>query len=179
MKYPVSIQGSRLLGALALCLSLGLASCDSSVQGPDAGSDPLLKGGGSGSTGTTTIPNEVEPNDDPHYNIMVVGSQLGGSVAGVISSATDVDYYLSHGVLPGHEASATLKVPAGRDYDVQILDYNTLQVLASRHLSAGQTESVRWKNQTNSMNEYFFKVFSYDGSSSTTDNYVMTVGKVL
>lgn len=180
MKNLLSSRSGRLFGALALVLSCGLASCDSTLQGPDAGSGatPLLKGGG-GSTSTTTIPTEREPNDDPHYNVSIVGSQLGGSVNGVIATATDVDYYLSHGVLPGREVSVTLKVPAGKDYDVQILDYSTLTVLASRHLGAGQTESLRLKNQTNTMNDYYFKVFSADGSSSATATYTLTVGKVI
>jgi hypothetical protein len=166
-----------LVPGVVMMLVAGLAGCESTPQGPDTGvqAESLLKGGKT----STTIPLEIEPNDDPHYNIYVVGSQLGGSVKGNISTATDVDYFLSHGVLPGKEVSVTLSVPAGKDYDIQILDYNTLEVLASRHASAGVTESLRYRNNTPTMNDYFFKVFSSDGSYSPTAYYVMTVGKVI
>jgi hypothetical protein len=159
-----------------VALILGAAGCSAPVDSVSP-SSPALKG--SGSSSSTSIPTETEPNDDPSFATGVIGSQLGGSVRGWISTATDVDVFVSHAVMPGKEVSLTLSVPSDKDYDVQIISYDGAQVLASAHAGTGRTESVRLKNETSTTMDYKFRVFSYDGSFSTTSSYVLTVGKVI
>jgi hypothetical protein len=122
---------------------------------------------------------ETEPNDDGTMVHTIIGSILGGSLRGVVSSAGDVDYASTHALLPGKELSVSLTVPSGKDYDVQLLDYDNLTVLASAHAGAGSKESIKFKNNTNSSNSYKLRVFSYDGSFSTTATYTLTVGKTI
>jgi hypothetical protein len=183
---PNSFQmTSRVFRALLLvgALSGSLVSCADNTLTPNEQPTFQMKNGqkttsGGGST-STTIPMETEPNDDGTMVHTIIGSILGGSIRGVISSATDVDYASTHAILPGKELSVSLTVPAGKDYDVQILDYDNLTVLASAHAGAGSKESIRYKNPTNSSNSYKLRVISYDGSFSETATYTLTVGKTI
>jgi hypothetical protein len=176
-----------LLVAGALTVSGSLISCADQTLAPTEQPEFQMKNGqkttssgGGGSTSTsTTIPMETEPNDDGTMVHTIIGSILGGSLRGTISTAADVDYASTHAFLPGKELSVSLAVPAGKDYDLQVLDYDGLNVLASAHAGAGSTESIKFKNNTNSSASYKLRVFSYDGSFSETATYTLTVGKTI
>lgn len=177
-----------LLVAGALTVSGSLVSCADQTLTPSEQPTFQMKNGqktttttsgGGGSTSTSTIPMETEPNDDGSMVHTIIGSILGGSMRGTIGTASDVDYASTHAILPGKELSVSLSVPAGKDYDLQVLDYDGLNVLASRHAGAGSTESIKFKNTTNSSNSYKLRVFSHDGSFSETATYTLTVGKTI
>jgi hypothetical protein len=163
-----------LLGSLAMLMTAGIVGCSSPVDNASAGS-PLLKGGKST---TTTTAWEVEPNDTPALGTSVIGTaSAGGGRQGTISSATDNDYYLTYAVPAGKQFMVNLAMPYAKDYDVQILANDGITVLASNHQGPGMSETLTLRNTSTTAQTYKIRIFSADGSFSTTSPYTLIVGK--
>jgi len=163
-----------LFGSLAILLTAGIVGCSSPVDNSSA-STPLLKGK---NPPTTTTAWEVEPNNDPALATSVIGTAAaGGGLQGTISSATDNDYYLTYAVPAGKQFTVHLAMPYSKDYDVQILASDGITVLASNHQGAGMSETLTLKNSSSSSQTYKLRIFSADGSFSTTSPYTLIVGK--
>lgn len=165
-----------LLGSLAILLTAGMVGCSSPVDnGNGSTGAPLLKGK---STPTTTTAFEVEPNNDPALATSVIGTAAaGGGRQGTISSATDNDYYLTYAVPAGKQFTVHLGASYPRDYDVQILASDGITVLASNHQGPGMGETVTLRNTSTSSQTYKLRVFSADGSFSTTSFYTLIVSQ--
>jgi hypothetical protein len=163
------------LGSLTLLLAAGMVGCSSPVATPDdAVATPLSKGG---KQTTTTIVWETEPNDDPALASDVV-TFASGFRMGYVSAATDNDYFPTQSLLPGQWMTVNLSMPYQMDYDVQILANDGVTVLASNHMGAGFGETLLLQNTATSSQSYIVRVFSADGSSTTTSPYTLTVGLV-
>lgn len=163
-----------LFGSLAILLTAGMVGCSSPVDNGSTGS-PLVK---KPSKPATTSPLEVEPNNDPALATQVIGTaEAGGGLQGTISSATDNDYYLTYAVPAGKQFTVHLAMSYSKDYDVQILASDGITVLASNHQGAGMSETLTLRNSSLTSQTYKLRVFSADGSFSTTSPYTLIVGK--
>ena len=165
-----------VLGSLVTLLVAGMTGCGSQVAGPDETLNPLEKGGKKRTT-TTTIW-ETEPNDDPSLASDVVGAPDGGARMGYIASSSDNDYFRTHSVLPGRTLMVNLSASSSLDYDVQVLAMDGVTVLASNHQAAGFSETIYLKNTATTSHTYTLRVFSADGSYSTTSPYTLMVGEM-
>lgn len=163
------------VGSLAILLTAGIVGCSSPIDN-DSANSPLLKGGKKSVTPATVW--EVEPNNDPALATDVIGTaEAGGGRQGTISSATDNDYYRTYAVPAGKQFTINLAASYPRDYDVQILASDGVTVLASNHQGPGMGEMLTFRNTSLTSQTYIVRVFSADGSFSTTSLYTLVVSK--
>jgi hypothetical protein len=154
-----------ILGSLALLVAAGAVGCSSPVGSPDDASlSPMSK-----KRTATTSAWETEPNNDPATTTDVIN----GGKSGHISTAADNDYFVTVAVLPGKVLTVNLAMPYAKDYDVQVLASDGVTLVASNHQGAGVSETIYVTNTSSTSQTYKLRVFSADGTSSTTSPYTL------
>ncbi len=122
--------------------------------------------GGSSTKAVTVIADQIvayesEPNDS-----FTAANPLSESVStgGLISSATDNDYY-KIAIRPGTTARISLDVPLNADFDLFMYRPSGDQVKAST-TPGSATEEIAFENKSTESQDYFLKVRGFGGSMS-------------
>ena len=118
-------------------------------------------GGGGGG-----IPAELEPNDDPSSANVV---EAPADLAGMIASATDIDCF-EVSAPEGGELSVHLRMPADRDYDLDIEDASG-NVLARSLNDLGLDEDLL----VSASGPLYVKVYGFAQAFSETEPYHLTL----
>ncbi|MBC8044050.1 MAG: DNA/RNA non-specific endonuclease [Rhizobacter sp.] len=93
------------------------------------------------------------------------------TVTGVIYNSSDVDHY-GFSVSAGQAISLGMTVPSGKDYDVYLLNSSGSQVAYSEN---GTSASEAINYTASSAGTYYIKVIGYNGASSTTAQYSISL----
>ena len=131
--------------------------------------------GASSATSVTVSNSTPTPVVDDYGNSSTQASavSLGTPVQGLISSATDVDWFKVEVATPGVLAFS-LTVPAGKDYDLELFGPD-VDYLRGSYGDTGASESITY-NAT-ATGTYYIRVYGYpvgNGSFSATDSYSLT-----
>lgn len=120
-------------------------------------------------SGTATCTDNYEPNNSSGT---AKTAPLNTNFTGLISSATDVDWFKITTTASAPKLRIDLTtLPA--DYDMALYSANGLKLLASSALNGTSSEIIRYN--ANKAGTYYLRVYGYNGASNATTCYTLSI----